>query len=133
MLVLGSGAAVADDDLPVKLAKCGHIFHKGCILQAFEKCQKKCPTCGAIYGIITGTQPTGQVRISTSDVFDSVVSWCRWVQMHFKRDAVSLPGYEDCGTITIRYDIPSGIQGEEHPNPGVPYGGARRYVYCCVH
>ena len=30
----------------------------------------------------------------------------------------ALPGYEQYGTIQIKYVIPSGTQGKEHPNPG---------------
>jgi deltex-like protein len=40
-----------------------------------------------------------------------------------------LPGYSGCGTIEIKYTIPSGIQGPEHPHPGVYYTGATRLAY----
>ncbi|XP_078111051.1 putative E3 ubiquitin-protein ligase DTX3 [Sander vitreus] len=33
----------------------------------------------------------------------------------------SLPGFELCGSIVIQYSFPEGIQGPEHPNPGVRY------------
>lgn len=33
----------------------------------------------------------------------------------------SLPGHEDCRTIFIVYNIPHGIRGPEHPNPGKPF------------
>ena len=34
-----------------------------------------------------------------------------------------LPGYEQYGTIQIHYNIPSGRQGKEHPNPGHHFTG----------
>ena len=37
--------------------------------------------------------------------------------------------FADCGTITIGYYFPSGIQGPEHPNPGQRYDGTRRTAY----
>ncbi|XP_026772892.3 uncharacterized protein si:busm1-163l24.3 [Pangasianodon hypophthalmus] len=37
--------------------------------------------------------------------------------------SVSLPGYEQYRTAKITYSIPDGIQGEEHPNPGLPFQG----------
>ena len=33
----------------------------------------------------------------------------------------SLPGYEEAGTIVIKYTIPSGTQTTEHPSPGKYY------------
>ncbi|KAI5097261.1 hypothetical protein C0J45_12570 [Silurus meridionalis] len=38
--------------------------------------------------------------------------------------SVSLPGYEQYRTAKITYCIPDGIQGDEHPNPGLPFQGA---------
>ena len=40
-----------------------------------------------------------------------------------------LPGYEAYGTIQIHYDIPSGRQGKEHPNPGHHFTGTSRIAY----
>ena len=40
-----------------------------------------------------------------------------------------LPGYEKYGTIQIHYDIPSGKQGKEHPNPGHYFTGTSRIAY----
>ncbi|MCJ8739186.1 hypothetical protein PDJAM_G00044290 [Pangasius djambal] len=37
--------------------------------------------------------------------------------------SMNLPGYEQCRTAKITYSIPDGIQGEEHPNPGLPFQG----------
>ena len=41
----------------------------------------------------------------------------------------SLPGYNGYGTIQITYDIPSGTQGRNHPNPGKGYTGVTRTAY----
>ncbi|KAF5903790.1 putative E3 ubiquitin-protein ligase DTX3, partial [Clarias magur] len=37
--------------------------------------------------------------------------------------SVKLPGFEQYRTVKITYSIPDGIQGEEHPNPGLPFQG----------
>ncbi|XP_073169253.1 E3 ubiquitin-protein ligase DTX1 isoform X2 [Lepidochelys kempii] len=71
----------------------------------------QCPTCKAIYGEKTGTQPPGK--------------------MEFHIIPHSLPGYTDSRTIRIVYDIPTGIQGPEHPNPGKKFTarGFPRHCY----
>ena len=40
-----------------------------------------------------------------------------------------LPGYEQYETIQIKYDVPSGKQGKEHPNPGQYFRGASYTAY----
>ena len=42
---------------------------------------------------------------------------------------LKLPGYEEYGTITIYYEIPSGKQDKEHPNPGQYYHGTSCTAY----
>ncbi|XP_026106002.1 E3 ubiquitin-protein ligase DTX3L-like [Carassius auratus] len=91
------------------LPKCKHRFCKDCLKRAFQL-KPTCPICGEIYGSLTGTQPKGG---------SMTVSW----------DSSSLPGYEKYGTILISYHIPSGRQGDEHPNPGMPYQGVSRIAY----
>ncbi|KAK9974518.1 hypothetical protein ABG768_022607 [Culter alburnus] len=91
------------------LSKCNHKFCKDCLDMAF-KLKPACPICGEIYGNLTGTQPKGAT-------------------MTISRDRSSLPGYEKYGTIVISYYIPSGHQGNEHPNPGMMYQGASRIAY----
>uniref|UniRef100_A0A452EII5 E3 ubiquitin-protein ligase n=1 Tax=Capra hircus TaxID=9925 RepID=A0A452EII5_CAPHI len=87
------------------LAKCGHTFHLLCLLAMYCNGNKdgslQCPSCKTIYGEKTGTQPRGKMEVFTFQM--------------------SLPGHEDCGTILIVYNIPHGIQGPEHPNPGKPF------------
>uniref|UniRef100_A0A671M2M7 E3 ubiquitin-protein ligase n=1 Tax=Sinocyclocheilus anshuiensis TaxID=1608454 RepID=A0A671M2M7_9TELE len=88
-----------------KLTKCGHTFHMLCMLAMYNNGTKdgslQCPSCKTIYGEKTGTQPKGKMEIYSIPQ--------------------SLPGHADCGTIQIIYNIPPGIQGPEHPNPGQPY------------
>lgn len=50
----------------------------------------QCPTCKAIYGEKTGTQPPGKMEYH-------VIPHC-------------LPGYPEAKTIRIVYDIPAGLQ-----------------------
>ncbi|XP_033861511.3 E3 ubiquitin-protein ligase DTX3L-like [Acipenser ruthenus] len=91
------------------LARCQHSFCRGCLKSAFDN-KPACPVCGVLYGEVKGTQPrNGTMSISQS--------------------SVSLPGYEKHGTLVIKYDIPSGVQGDEHPSPGQRYWGASRTAY----
>ncbi|XP_058020403.1 probable E3 ubiquitin-protein ligase DTX2 isoform X4 [Ahaetulla prasina] len=98
-----------------RLAKCAHTFHLLCVLAMYTSGNKdgslQCPSCKAIYGEKTGTQPNGKMDVH--------------------KFSESLPGHEDCGSIQITYNINRGIQGPEHPNPGLPYTarGFPRYCY----
>ncbi|XP_037339601.2 E3 ubiquitin-protein ligase DTX3L [Pungitius pungitius] len=89
--------------------RCKHSFCRSCLKRAFGY-KPVCPTCGRLYGTLTGTQPEGG-------------------KMKVTKTSSSLPGNEKHGTITIRYCIPSGIQKEEHPSPGQPYEGASRTAF----
>ncbi|XP_054992522.1 probable E3 ubiquitin-protein ligase DTX2 isoform X2 [Sorex araneus] len=88
-----------------RLARCSHTFHLLCLLAMYSNGNKdgslQCPSCKTIYGEKTGTQPRGKMEV-----------------FQFQ---MPLPGHEDCGTILIVYNIPHGIQGPEHPNPGKPF------------
>ncbi|XP_071430875.1 probable E3 ubiquitin-protein ligase DTX2 isoform X3 [Pithys albifrons albifrons] len=98
-----------------RLTSCQHSFHMLCMLAMYSNGNKdgslQCPSCKTIYGEKTGTQPKGRMEVSTLPQ--------------------SLPGHKDCGTIQIVYHISRGIQGPEHPNPGMPYTarGFPRYCY----
>uniref|UniRef100_A0A8C9FB40 E3 ubiquitin-protein ligase n=1 Tax=Pavo cristatus TaxID=9049 RepID=A0A8C9FB40_PAVCR len=107
----------ADDTCPICmdkindkeiLTKCKHAFCKSCIKTAL-KYKKTCPVCNTVYGLVQGDQPEGR--------------------MHFKRSSAPLPGYPGCGTIEIEYVMESGIQTQNHPNPGKPYYGITRKAY----
>nr|XP_022339296.1 uncharacterized protein LOC111134504 isoform X2 [Crassostrea virginica] len=94
---------------PKKLQKCGHVFCTGCIEDYF-KYKPACPSCGQIYGKMTGDQPTGTISI--------------------RKEYQTLEGFSDCkGTIVLTYSFHNGRQGEEHPNPGTPYKGIYRSGY----
>uniref|UniRef100_UPI00398F5724 probable E3 ubiquitin-protein ligase DTX2 isoform X2 n=1 Tax=Pristiophorus japonicus TaxID=55135 RepID=UPI00398F5724 len=98
-----------------KFTRCGHVFHLLCMMAMYENGNKdgslQCPSCKTIYGEKTGTQPKGKMDIYLLPQ--------------------SLPGYPDSGCIQIVYNIPHGIQGPEHPNPGKPYTarGFPRHCY----
>ena len=49
--------------------------------------------------------------------------------MEIKSYHSSLPGYEGYACYVITYDIPSGRQGNRHPNPGHKFSGTRRQAY----
>ncbi|XP_078468067.1 E3 ubiquitin-protein ligase DTX1-like isoform X2 [Lampetra planeri] len=98
-----------------QLGRCGHAFHLLCLVAMYSNGNKdgslQCPTCKTIYGEKTGTQPPGK--------------------MEFHVIPFSLPGQPDCHAIRIIYDIPSGTQGPEHPNPGKKFTarGFPRHCY----
>uniref|UniRef100_A0A667ZNE9 E3 ubiquitin-protein ligase n=1 Tax=Myripristis murdjan TaxID=586833 RepID=A0A667ZNE9_9TELE len=91
-----------------KTLKCLHSFCAGCIESVF-KVKPACPICNTYHGVYIGTQPEGTMTVSRS-----------WK---------GLPGFEKHGVIIIEYHFPSGIQGPEHPNPGVKYAGTRRTAF----
>lgn len=88
---------------------CKHSFCRDCVKRAFEY-KPVCPTCGELYGVLMGTQPEGGT-------------------MKVTKTSSPLPGYDQYGTIVIKYYIPNGIQMEQHPNPGQPYEGLSRTAY----
>uniref|UniRef100_A0A8C6TQ56 E3 ubiquitin-protein ligase n=1 Tax=Neogobius melanostomus TaxID=47308 RepID=A0A8C6TQ56_9GOBI len=98
-----------------RLAQCGHQYHFQCLVAMYNNGNKdgslQCPTCKTIYGVKTGNQPAGK--------------------MEYHVIPHSLPGHPDCKTIRIIYNIPPGIQGPEHSNPGKPYTarGFPRHCY----
>ncbi|XP_061664368.1 E3 ubiquitin-protein ligase DTX4a isoform X2 [Syngnathoides biaculeatus] len=98
-----------------RLAQCGHQYHLQCLVAMYNNGNKdgslQCPTCKTIYGVKTGNQPPGK--------------------MEYHVIPHSLPGHPDCKTIRIIYNIPPGIQGLEHPNPGKPFTarGFPRHCY----
>uniref|UniRef100_A0A8D0GVP1 E3 ubiquitin-protein ligase n=1 Tax=Sphenodon punctatus TaxID=8508 RepID=A0A8D0GVP1_SPHPU len=95
---------------PKTLEKCKHSFCEDCITRALQV-KKACPMCGRFYGQLVGNQPeNGRMLVS-------------------KDASLLLPGYERYGTIIIQYVFPPGIQGVEHPNPGVRYPGTTRVAY----
>ncbi|XP_030208019.1 E3 ubiquitin-protein ligase DTX4 isoform X1 [Gadus morhua] len=102
-------------DTVVRLAECGHVQHLGCLLAHYDaSCRDgslQCAICKTVYGVRTGNQPAGK--------------------MQFHVIPPSLPGYPDCKTIRIVYNIPAGTQGPEDVNPGKPFTarGFPRHCY----
>lgn len=74
-----------------KQLECGHKFCTQCIDDYFEKGQPKCPSCGRLFGMLKGNQPSG------------TFTW-RCIPR------TKLSGYEHHGAIEIMYHIPDGVQ-----------------------
>ncbi|KAL0151216.1 hypothetical protein M9458_053407 [Cirrhinus mrigala] len=102
-------AICMDSFIDKKKMKCGHEFCQECIRISVENRGSICPVCKKVFGKLEGNQPDGTMNV--------------------RRSRLSLPGYPDCGTIEIRYDIPSGIQTKMHPNPGNTFRGTHRRAY----
>ncbi|XP_078489277.1 uncharacterized protein LOC144746175 [Ciona intestinalis] len=104
--------AICLDDinsLKIKTLPCKHRFHETCVNTAL-KVNNLCPICKQVVGKVKGNQPHGTM-------------------IHRTQQHTHLPGYEHYGAIVIDYHFPSGIQGREHPNPGVRYTGTSRTAY----
>ncbi|XP_071790089.1 E3 ubiquitin-protein ligase DTX4-like isoform X1 [Asterias amurensis] len=114
-LTEGSHYTDNSDDMVLKLNKCGHLFHRGCLHAMYGSGPKdgsiQCPTCKTIYGVKHGNQPPGR--------------------MDYHIIPHSLQGFPECCAIRIIYDIPPGTQGADHPNPGKRYSarGFPRHCY----
>ncbi|CAG5115799.1 unnamed protein product [Candidula unifasciata] len=97
------GEGKAEAHAVVELNRCGHQFHKLCLLEMYHSIHKggglQCPSCKTIYGEKTGNCPPG------------------YMQWRLVQD-LTLPGYEGCGAILVSYHISPGIQGPDHPSPG---------------
>ncbi|KAL3273718.1 hypothetical protein HHI36_015148 [Cryptolaemus montrouzieri] len=87
---------------------CNHVLHLDCLNYSLTELQEigsrlhiQCTVCGCVYGEKHGNQPPGTMEWGVIDK--------------------KLPGYPGCNTIQIVYNIQSGIQGPDHPNPGREY------------
>jgi len=95
-----SGLAAA-----LTLSQCGHSYHAACLLALLAASPSQflqCPTCKKVYGVRTGTRPTTG-------------------SMSHRLSGTSLPGHPNCGTIELQFHFTGGVQGPEHPSPGMPY------------
>ncbi|XP_077305892.1 putative E3 ubiquitin-protein ligase DTX3 [Lithobates pipiens] len=93
----------------VLLEKCKHAYCRDCLKRAAAH-KPVCAICGVPYGTVIGDQPDGTMNVNTNK-------------------CTSLPGYPGWGTIEIYYNIPSGIQKENHPRPGRRFSGTSRTAY----
>ncbi|XP_026466501.1 protein deltex-like [Ctenocephalides felis] len=95
------------DDLIVSLTRCAHAMHLGCLNQVISQQNSEkglyleCPLCLTVYGHKIGNQPPGSMN---------------WTVI-----PRSLPGHPDSKTLQLTYNIASGMQGSDQPNPGQPY------------
>lgn len=69
---------------------CKHEFCHECILQSEKTMGPCCPVCRHFFGMMVGNQPYGTMTTTISNE--------------------RLPGFTNCGTIVIKYNIPSGRQ-----------------------
>ncbi|XP_027046314.1 uncharacterized protein LOC113674039 [Pocillopora damicornis] len=83
----------------VEPLKCGHTFCQSC----FHHPSSDVFVCGNQWCVCERSQPIG------------TMSWGTEKQ--------PLRGYDDCYTIAVTYNFPSGIQGWQHPAQGQPYRG----------
>ena len=88
---------------------CDHVFHAKCLEDSLKK-DSKCPVCRAVIKKKFGPCPDGYMYITA-------------------RKDMHCTGYEDCGTIVIDYRLLGGVQGPQHPNPGVRYFSEMRQAY----
>jgi deltex-like protein len=91
--------------LVVLLRGCSHKFHKTC-LEASLNYDPRCPQCRKPITEPRGKSPSGTMIISTQKQ--------------------PCGGYEDCGSISVQYSLPSGTQRSYHENPGQKYSGTNR-------
>ncbi|CDQ74152.1 unnamed protein product [Oncorhynchus mykiss] len=88
---------------------CTHEFCKECLRRSVESMGPSCPVCKDVYGKVEGDQPDGTMTHTIS--------------------YTNLPGFTQCDTIVINYDIPDGKQTKKHPNPGKHFYGTQRRAY----
>ncbi|XP_029286509.1 E3 ubiquitin-protein ligase DTX3L-like [Cottoperca gobio] len=114
----GGGATAGDDEKEncticmdtftnKKQLRCKHEFCEACLDNLKKSIGPICPICKDVFGMMKGDQPDGKMTYYSS--------------------TVPLPGFSDCGTIVINYDIQSGRQ--THSNPGQYFTGINRTAY----
>ncbi|KAJ1460574.1 hypothetical protein M885DRAFT_559691 [Pelagophyceae sp. CCMP2097] len=102
------------EEKALQLNVCGltslHPFHAECIGEWLKSGAGRCPSCTKTVGVRMGTQPRGRMT-------DSI-------------ETFALPGYPATSrTRVVTYVFDSGLQGPEHPNPGLAYAGTHRRAY----
>lgn len=94
--------------LPCATKKMRCNFSKMSIVQCFQA-KPECPVCKTFYPL-PGKQPTGTLQVSFNPRTD-----CE--------------GFAGDGSIILQFNFPSGVQGPNHPNPGIRYTGSSRTAY----
>ena len=88
---------------------CDHVFHSQCLEERLKR-SGKCPVCRAQVVRKLGPCPDGVMFVKSDR------------NLH-------CAGHRECGTVTIRYLLHSGVQGQNHQNPGVGYSSDHRVAY----
>lgn len=99
----------------IELVKCHHFFHRKCIEQWFKTCPT-CPQCLAVYDVISGNQPPGDMSV-------------HYISFSSKEAENGMEGYPGVDIIEITYRFSNGIQSAEHPAPGTAYAGNTYVAY----
>ncbi|GMT04189.1 hypothetical protein PENTCL1PPCAC_26363, partial [Pristionchus entomophagus] len=96
----------------VQLTLCGHQIHFDCFLAYLTNANRRsCWICGGFFASPMGNMPPGTMT-------------------HSVMAGHSLPGHSDSnGVICIEYSFRGGVQGPQHPRPGVAFSGTRRSAY----
>ncbi|KAK0070199.1 E3 ubiquitin-protein ligase DTX3 [Biomphalaria pfeifferi] len=109
----GGTPADVDTDCPICYDEKPSCLLHCCNIMICDSCFNKvqfCPFCRTVFKILTGNQPDGEMRVN---------------YFQYKHAA----GYEHCGVWEIQYILMSGIQKENHPNPGKCYSSILRTAY----
>jgi Deltex C-terminal domain/Ring finger domain len=94
----------------VQIYRCGHSFHRACILESWQVA-RRCPLCRTPVGIPRGKMPSGQMSIQ------------------HRPDLQCTGTPNDVGAIVITYSFGPGIQKSYHENPGVEHDGTTRMAF----
>lgn len=83
-----------------------------------------------------------QSSIKGSSYHLNKVDKCRWTgtpnsfpanqppgEIIWKKYQASLPGFDGHGTIAVKFTFYDGVQGLDHPNPGMPFKGTQCIAY----
>lgn len=109
-LLKGKANQTSPAEKVVRLSRChGHYYHESCACIMLQN-KPKCSLCGFYYNVPIGNCPDG-IMTYNADV------------------NITIPGYNGYGTIIIGYEIPDGIQGPSHQNPGAEYHGTERQAF----
>ena len=88
-------------------ARCTNSFHFRCFNDFHDD---KCPGCSNVINKINGPCPSGYMSVA-------------------RERGVSCAGYNECGTLVVKYELLPGNQGPHHPNPGAGYQGDTVVAY----